>query len=866
MAEEALKEILFFSYEENLSSDFKSFLKNNNFKSYLKQGKEFTKISFEFILFCSLYFKINDRIVYNQNIAILNEEYIMNEDIEKFMHKIIIFPYHIKNKWGLIVIDDILESIKIKIIASNKIYQSIYLFLENIFHKLNGSIKFEELENKIEKIGLNDEFDSSKIIINFINELLDYNDINEFFKEYFNDINNNIINKDEKELNYETYNIMNKLFEKIDKEYDKLLSEYLNYINVTIITSKAKKINTKFITNKNVEDYRNNLNKNSENLINKKDPTKVGEEYDEIAKNITKDIMNFGFSNKIKSGNIQKKYKNKKMELIQKQKPTLDKIQFKDEDDEIFNDIAENKENNGLNLVENKQIDETTKNTINDILEYVLKEMKSKKKLLKRKYSQRNKTARINDHKQIEIIEEEDKESSASEMCKEKILKGIRDSISSMKDNLSFKDDLRESYKNRKMTEDNIIKEEKNETIKNNKNVNAISEKGKNIHHKKKIINPDAISKNIKGDLKEKIKKQIKNEILINQKENVIKININDNKTKIRDNSEMLNEIGNHKLSQSNNIIENNSYNVHNFEIEISNPYKIKDYSIDNNNLINLSPKDNKRMKQKINNKKFETKPKNIVFKNFIKKNSKINNISINTIKTDNIIIINNSIVKKYPKATNKKVQIKLINSKEPEDIKIPKDSKTKKKNIEIKIKSILRDKPKNSNQDNLSFKEDVSTNKSKKINQNQKEIKPFKKKNVILLKGNYERSHSDADQFQSIIDNQKGSDFINPFNRNNISDQRIKDIVNKNDIFLKNSQKMNKSIESLMNANNNKIIDKSDSNKNELNNTYNYNKFKKKIIKSKTQDFDESKKSGKKTSGFQSVDFFNLKTDCIIN
>ena len=45
-----------------------------------------------------------------------------------------------------------------------------------------------------------------------------------------------------KELNYETYNIMNKLFEKIDKEYDKLLSEYLNYINVTIITSKAKKI------------------------------------------------------------------------------------------------------------------------------------------------------------------------------------------------------------------------------------------------------------------------------------------------------------------------------------------------------------------------------------------------------------------------------------------------------------------------------------------------------------------------------------------------------------------------------------------------------------------------------------------------
>ena len=115
-------------------------------------------------------------------------------DIEKFIHKLFVIPYHIKNKWGLIVIYDILESIKIKIIASNKIYQNIYLLLENIIHKLNGSIKFEELENKIEKIGLNDDFNSSKIIIDFINELFEYNDIDNYFKEYFNN-NINIINK-----------------------------------------------------------------------------------------------------------------------------------------------------------------------------------------------------------------------------------------------------------------------------------------------------------------------------------------------------------------------------------------------------------------------------------------------------------------------------------------------------------------------------------------------------------------------------------------------------------------------------------------------------------------------------------------------
>lgn len=43
MAEKILKEILFFNYEENLSSDFKLLLKYKNFKSYLKQGKDLTK-------------------------------------------------------------------------------------------------------------------------------------------------------------------------------------------------------------------------------------------------------------------------------------------------------------------------------------------------------------------------------------------------------------------------------------------------------------------------------------------------------------------------------------------------------------------------------------------------------------------------------------------------------------------------------------------------------------------------------------------------------------------------------------------------------------------------------------------------------
>ena len=56
MAEKILKEILFFNYEENLSSDFKLLLKYKNFKSYLKQGKDLTKFHsnlFYFVLYIS---------------------------------------------------------------------------------------------------------------------------------------------------------------------------------------------------------------------------------------------------------------------------------------------------------------------------------------------------------------------------------------------------------------------------------------------------------------------------------------------------------------------------------------------------------------------------------------------------------------------------------------------------------------------------------------------------------------------------------------------------------------------------------------------------------------------------------------------
>ena len=78
-------------------------------------------------------------------------------------------------------------------------------------------------------------------------------------------------------------------------------------------------------------------------------------------------------------------------------------------------------------------------------------------------------------------------------MCNEKkLIREIRDSISSIREEFSFKDDLRESYKNRSLTESNIfdekiIKDLKKETAQTNQKINQIK------------INPSQITANRRG-------------------------------------------------------------------------------------------------------------------------------------------------------------------------------------------------------------------------------------------------------------------------------------------------------------------------------------------------------------------------------
>ena len=86
---------------------------------------------------------------------------------------------------------------------------------------------------------------------------------------------------------------------------------------------------------------------------------------------------------------------------------------------------------------------------------------------------------------------------------------------------------------------------------------------------------------------------------------------------------------------------------IENLELDLSkNSNRNNEIEIDEKNLKNYSPKDNKRVERK-NDTKLKNKEKNIIVKNIINKNNQINNISINTIKAQNIIIVNNIAPKK---------------------------------------------------------------------------------------------------------------------------------------------------------------------------------------------------------------------------
>ena len=913
-----IKDILIYIQNRDISNEFKTNLKIN-FENFMNKNEECSKDLFEYILYCLFHIKKNKKILLGKNIILLNQEYVDNhkkQDINNNIldNKLILIPYidSSENNWGMILLKNLFSSNKndiiIKIIASLKVLENSKELNEDIIHKLNYNIKKEELNDKIEKLVLIDKYNSSKVLLNLINELLDNDNIDEIIKKYFKE--NKIIN--------ESLNIKEELFEIIEKEYENLYNGYINFLNLINENSEKESINQKNEndniintynpekesisltdedTSKNIntkEKENENINKGKENNQNKEKEKEKNDIFDELAKHITKNIMNLDFfpKKKDKTNQDTKLKLEKKSKSIKQKNNSSKRIKFEDKKNQkIINDNKEkeDKKNNldknedgediNLNKLDddlnnehicgNKKLDETTKNTINNILEYVLNEMKYNKKVFRRKYSQRNKRARINEQKEIEIIEEEDKESSTSEMCNEKkLIREIRDSISSIREEFSFKDDLRESYKNRSLTESNIfdekiIKDLKNEKAQTNQKINQDLNKKEQINIiKEKTINKNKMQdtklndKRNNNDFEKKEIMKDKNENNIIKKENVIQINIDDNKPKIKDSSEIndKNSSNNDNLTISNNnsIIENNSMDIENLELDLSkNSNRNNEIEIDEKNLKNYSPKDNKRVERK-NDTKLKNKEKNIIVKNIINKNNQINNISINTIKAQNIIIVNN-IVPKNKKNIIKNKETKIDNLKQPEDSKIPKDNKNKKKNVKININKKSKEQEINPNI-NLLIKEAFSKNESKFSN---KKIETINiENNEIDFGVHEERRFSDADKFNMISNQNKEKNFIKKLNNNNFSDSKNKNNTNKNIINTYDGNESNKLIV------NNKTTNENNEREIKKNKTNNKNIIHNKIhsfIRSKTQEFKNMNISDKND------DFFNINTDCLI-
>ena len=646
------------------------------------------------------------------------------------------------------------------------------------------------------------------------------------------------------------------------------------------------------------ESFSDKLNINKEIINNNKEKNyDVDEKFEEKAKNITKDIMNLEYYDIILKNNV-KISKNNKTSLGQIKKNLIldsqekpqnrnknelyedfdiinnrnkiiiniddlqkgyqkENIEFKKKRKDDTNNLKMKKSNKNKNC-EIKKLDETTKTTINNILENILNDMNTDKRIYKRKFSQRNKKLRINEKKKIEIIEEADKESSTSEICKEK---RISDSNLSKK---FYNDSLRESCKSKNFIEKNQKNEKK---VDENEEFHDIDTK-ENIriieYKKSKSIENDINIRQRNKFIKKSGKKNNReNENKNNLKQNVIQININNNKNSdnkdIIENEDMNSSNNdNITISNSNSIIENNSLDIEYFELEYQNKndkgITKKDIIIENKeiDIKAKSPKDNKITKSKINDIKLDNPPKNIIFKNVLNKN-KINNININTINTKNIIIINNNIINKNAKSYINKLDIKSILQKEPQDRRKPKDNKNKKKNIEYKSK----EESKNLNNKNILIKEAFlnSETKNRGIGLSNKNKR---KKNELKKDDNLSRSFSGATQFNNLLKSEKKINYQKQINNKNIPDTKYK--INNNENKLINIAQNKLIINNDTNSENHTKILKSKTNTNKTKTN-----FKKRIVKSKTHDYDDINKSEQKQKDNTLNELFNINEDCIL-
>ena len=736
--------------------DANSLIENTLFLSSIKKGNfnysfspkydlneeniELSPILFEYILFKTVITKFHNNAEINKNITIISEEFInQNEhflDIQKdnsLLEKIFLIPYldNFEQKWGLIIFFNLFSSLPpknkeiiAKIFISNKNENNLERFIMNIITKLNKDIHKDKVNIKTNIFDTNIIPNTSKFFLCFIDKLFEQKAENTF------DYITKIFDTKEKKIK--------EILSENNEKFNELIQDYYNHCNTYLKSKNSKNpenvdINEKNEKKEEKDDQINEDNINNENV----------DDLDELAKKVAKDIMNLGIDKSRKKKEKEKnKYKiSKDVNVNDLERNKHKKIRDNEEEedkkeeneknviDNIF-DLNYNQSNNENS--ENKKIDEVTKNTIDDILDSVLKDMKTTKDKYKKKYLKKNnkinkifrlKTINI-DHK-IDIIEEEDKESSTSEILKEIIKSDKKENEKTINNQEEMSNKLnnsidierrpsnfsynKENYDDTKIKDGEIDFEDQNFPDKKTEEIIKEYKKGKIFGVPIKNKNKDNNMEN-KNDSLERfnIKKlnnenKLKKEDIENYREKEIKIE-KENKINIINNDLEINDSNSNNenltISNNNSVIENNNIDNNYNEMDILNKNLISlnsnnNYGINYDNNIKIrsdSPKDNKRH-NKINNS-FNKNIGDTIYKipnsnskticlspiftfNNIMNNNNINNININTINAKNIIIINNTILN-HNKNKNKIKKNEVKIEKEPEDEKIPKDNRKK--------------------------------------------------------------------------------------------------------------------------------------------------------------------------------------------
>ena len=835
----------FFDYSTSISSDIQRLYEQND---------ECNNFLFEYFIYKILQFKLKNNILLNSNIIIISEDFLNNNEkiikdsIDTYAEKLFLIPIYDNpsNKWGLIILPNLFrdDELIVKLIISNKNNKNLENILDNIIRKIKTNLKKEEkIKYKIDILDIGYSANSSKFLLILINKLLELNKEN--LDEYINNLFNCKINRDVNSIKnsnnegkglIEDSNSNKEFFKDLFKNYNIEYNEFIKNKNMDgnsndnfdikigdeDINGKRKEISFDKLNNS--KKFKEILDKkpNEEIKINdKKNKKKEKDEIDKLAKNVVNNIMNLPIYIEKESDN-SKKEKNLYIPEIKTKKNDIFDIQLQDIKEDNPNEIANNSADDIFNLnfncmidnkCENKKIDEVTKNTIDDILDSVLKDMKINKKKEKKKCKKGCKNIKkfknfrlraLNIDPKFEIIKEEDKESSTSELPKE--IKSNSNMNEDEKNTLNesilrYSLKIENSFDYEKRLSSHSIKDnytdDKKRDEKRTKKKNHIIEKENNERRVEKFnLKKPNINSMLLKNRKSNSKKDYKRNINQNNKEtNNLKLNKaqNKNKSKIEKkeenninkfNKEEININANHinndkiKITKNNNTADNNYKNNNQNEINSSNVntnsnsnnYISKVNIEQNSNDLNkgsdestfnknIYPRDNNRRRHTVQTSKLDIHPE-FLLKNGI--NNDTSNIQKNPINSQNIIIINNTVHDhKNQKSKNqiKKEDKKILPKKKPEDIKVPKDNRNKKKNNNELIKKIPCD----------AIKPDIKILIKEAIKNN--EVK-YNTKTIKIKKSN------------GNMNNKRNDSFSRTHSGNENSRKNINDIYDENDSF----------------------------------------------------------------------------------